>query len=226
MGYFCNMSILVVAATPLEIEPFLTAHRTQEYPNTDVLVSGIGLVATTFALTSQVRLKRPQLIIQAGIAGCFNNTIPTGTVLAIQKDRLADQGVEENRQFKDMFDLGLVKRSAPPFQNGWLVNPLPLRKITGLRSVKAISVNTITTSQKMTSYYTTAFQPVTESMEGAALHYVCLREQIPFIQLRAVSNYIGERNKKKWNFIDSIKNLNKTLQELLSSPVIISTLQS
>ena len=34
-------------------------------------------------------------------------------------------------------------------------------------------------------------------MEGAALHYACIMEHIPFIQLRAVSNFVGERDKNK-----------------------------
>jgi futalosine hydrolase len=54
-------------------------------------------------------------------------------------------------------------------------------------------------------------------MEGAALHYVCLLEKIPFLQVRSISNYIGERNKKKWNIKESINNLNKELIRLLES---------
>jgi futalosine hydrolase len=54
-------------------------------------------------------------------------------------------------------------------------------------------------------------------MEGAALHYVCLMEKIPFIQLRSVSNYIAERNKKNWNMKESIGNLNQALIKLLAS---------
>jgi futalosine hydrolase len=52
-------------------------------------------------------------------------------------------------------------------------------------------------------------------MEGAALHYVCLMEKIPFLQIRSISNYIGERNKKNWNMKESIINLNKELIRLL-----------
>ena len=54
-------------------------------------------------------------------------------------------------------------------------------------------------------------------MEGAALHYVCLMEKIPFIQLRSISNYIGERNKKKWNMQESINNLNEHLIRLIKN---------
>jgi futalosine hydrolase len=52
-------------------------------------------------------------------------------------------------------------------------------------------------------------------MEGAAFHYVCLTEKVPFLQLRAVSNYVGERNKKNWNIKLAIENLNKATIEVL-----------
>ena len=57
---------------------------------------------------------------------------------------------------------------------------------------------------------------VIESMEGAALHYVALMERVPFLQIRAVSNYAGERDKRKWNFGDSIGNLNRELVRIVT----------
>ena len=53
-------------------------------------------------------------------------------------------------------------------------------------------------------------------MEGAAFHYVCLQQKIPFIQLRAISNYVGERNKTKWKMKEAIINLNEKLIFLLT----------
>jgi futalosine hydrolase len=44
-------------------------------------------------------------------------------------------------------------------------------------------------------------------MEGAALHYVGGITNTPFIQIRAVSNYVGERNKAKWKLKESIEQL-------------------
>ena len=34
---------------------------------------------------------------------------------------------------------------------------------------------------------------------------------IPFLQIRAVSNYIGERDKEKWKMKEAINNLNQTI---------------
>jgi futalosine hydrolase len=120
--------------------------------------------------------------------------------------------VVELNQLKSLFELKLVPHNQSPFKNSWLINPYrDLMRLAGLKIVNAISVNQITTSRQMIKFYRSRFNAAIESMEGAALHYVCLMEKIPFIQLRSISNYIGERNKDKWNMKESINNLNNEL---------------
>ena len=63
--------------------------------NIDILITGIGLTATTYCLLKQLQLKRPDLVIQAGVAGCFDKKIPLGTVVAVKKETIADQSVIE-----------------------------------------------------------------------------------------------------------------------------------
>ena len=213
------MKVLLTAATVREIEPFLELYRnSNKFPAIDVLITGIGLTSTAYHLTRQIYLKKPEVIIQAGVAGCFDKQIPLGSVVLIKQDTIADQSVIELRKLKTLFDLNLVPENQFPFSKGWLVNPhLSLARKSRLKSVRAISVNQITTSKEMIRFYKKQFQPVIESMEGSALHYVCLMEQIPFLQIRSISNYIGERNKKKWNMKESIMNLNKKIIHLLES---------
>jgi futalosine hydrolase len=75
----------------------------------DILVTGVGLTTTTYSLTRQLQIKRPDIIIQAGIGGCFDTAIPLGSVLAIKQEAIADLGVIEHGQLKTLFDLKLVK---------------------------------------------------------------------------------------------------------------------
>ena len=114
----------------------------------DVLITGIGLTATTYSLTRQLQIKRPDLIIQAGVGGCFDTTIPLGSVLAIKQEAIADQSVIELEKFKTLFDLKLVPQNQYPFSNGWLVNKSEILKKTKLKKVKGVSVNEITTLNK------------------------------------------------------------------------------
>jgi futalosine hydrolase len=210
------MNILLAAATAKEIAPFFDYNRnTKRNQDIDILITGIGLTATTYHLLKQINLKRPGIIVQAGVAGCFDKKIALGTVVAVKKETIADQSVIELKELKTMFDLGLVPHDQFPFKKGWLENDSDLLKKIKLKKVNAISVNEITTASEKVKFYNSSFKPVIESMEGAALHYTCLMEKIPFIQLRSVSNYIAERNKKKWDMKASIINLNKELIKLL-----------
>ncbi len=213
-------NILVLAATAKEISPFIQAMKKDDAVlknnNIDILVAGIGLTATAYQLTKQLALKNYNLVIQAGVAGSYDTTVQLGKVLVVKQDSIADQSVVEMKKLKTLFDLKLVPHNQHPYKNDWLINPhKEILKLAGLKQVKGISVNEISTSKQMIKFYRETFNPVTESMEGAALHYVCLMENIPFIQLRSISNYIGERNKKKWDMQDSINNLNNELMRLI-----------
>jgi futalosine hydrolase len=61
------------------------------------------------------------------------------------------------------------------------------------------------------------YQADIESMEGAALHFVCLQEGIPFLQIRGISNFVGERNKAKWDLKSAIENSNRVALQILKS---------
>jgi len=212
------MDILLIAATAKEIEPFFEYYKnTKKTQNIDILITGIGLTATTYRLLKQLQLKRPGMVIQAGVAGSFNKQIPLGAVVAVKKETIADQSVIELKRLKTLFDLQLVPHDQFPFKKGWLENNNEALKKLRLKKVNAISVNEITTSKQRVQFYEKSFQPAIESMEGAALHYTCLMEKIPFIQLRSISNYIAERDKTKWDMKKSIVNLNQELIRLIET---------
>ena len=213
------MNCLVVAATAKEINPFLTVLKSGSIGtgDVDVLITGVGIASTTWSLTKQVNMKPPDLVIQAGLCGCFDHKITLGTVFTVKDDCFADLGVVEGKKWLSIFDLELADPSTKPFTKGKLVNKSRVLKKINLKKVSGITINEITTSPVRISLYKKKYGTMIESMEGAAMHYVCLRENIPFIQLRAVSNYAGERNKKNWRLKESIQNLNQSLIKLLTT---------
>ncbi|HEY0274233.1 MAG TPA: hypothetical protein VGC22_13660, partial [Chitinophaga sp.] len=66
----------------------------------------------------------------------------------------------------------------------------------------------------------TRYQPQVESMEGAAFHYACLVEKVPFLQLRSISNYVEVRDKSKWKIGLAVKHLNDALLQLVQGMVV------
>ena len=47
------------------------------------------------------------------------------------------------------------------------------------------------------------------------LNYVCLMEKIPFLQIRSVSNELGERDKTRWKLSEALLHLNEALIVLI-----------
>lgn len=210
------MSLLIVAATTTEIEPLLKdLRKRKKLPDIDLLITGAGMLAATWSITRQVQLKKPSFIIQTGLAGSFTTSLVPGTVVTVRDETVADLGVMEKGNFHNLFDLGLAEPDAYPFRRGKLVNSNKLIRQLLYPAVRAITVNEITTDPTRTHFYRKKLKADIESMEGAALHYIGLREKIPFLQLRAISNYIGERDKSKWKMQLAIRKLNKALTNLL-----------
>jgi futalosine hydrolase len=170
------------------------------------------MLASAVSLMRMVMEDKPDLIIQAGIAGCFDSSAALGKLVIVKEESLADMGVEEDGKWKDIFDLKLEKSSYHPFERRKLPNPwLHKFNLLKLPEVSAITVNEISTNKERIQQLVKKYDPLIESMEGAALHYVCREVNIPFVQIRAISNYIGERNKANWKIKEAIENLNQGL---------------
>lgn len=207
----CNMQTLIIAATEYEIHPFIAGN-----PDIDVMITGVGVPSAIYHLQKRVHLMDYDLIIQAGIAGSFNTGIALGHTFLVKQDCFADIGIEEKGNYIPVFKTGLSDKDEFPFEGGWLINTHEYLRHSGLPAVKAITVNKLSDSELQKQQYITAFDTDIESMEGAALHYVCLQENIPFLQIRSVSNYVGERDKTKWKLKEAIENLNTALTKLIN----------
>jgi futalosine hydrolase len=217
------MKCLLIAATAAEIAPFVDHYHNSEkktYIEFDlhIMVTGIGMMATTYQLTNYLHKNKPDLIIMVGIAGCFKLNVPLGKVFAVKNEVFGDLGVREKDKWNDVFDLKIMPKNEFPFTNKKLVNDNKvILSRTKLSIVNAITINQISTSKKAIGILQKKYKPTIESMEGAALHYVALQQKIPFVQIRGVSNYIGERNKSKWKIKEAIENSNTVIIRLFES---------
>ena len=207
---FCSMQVLIVAATSQEILPLISTNNA-----VDVLITGVGVPATLFHLQKRLNQIDYDFVIQAGIAGSYSPIIKLGEVVSVKADTFADIGMEEKESYTTLFQSGLADKDAFPFENGWLINNNILSSIP-VRTVKAITINKLSDSKLQKQQFNHHFSPDIESMEGAALHYVCLQFQLPFLQLRSISNIVGERDKTKWKIHEAIDNLNNSLFDLLN----------
>jgi futalosine hydrolase len=99
------MRILLCAATEMEIAPTLQALSLQSEMQVDLLITGVGLTAATYALTKELSLHRPDFVLQAGVAGTLDADRPLAQVVAVKSECIGDIGVRENGRFGSPFDL-------------------------------------------------------------------------------------------------------------------------
>jgi futalosine hydrolase len=186
--------------------------------NIELLVTGVGPVATAWSLTKRLAADpRPDIVINGGIAGSYRDDIRTGAVLFPLTDTFADTGIEDHEKRLTMFDAGLADPDGFPFSGGVLRLADDLFPLVGglCPSARAITVSRASGSEKTIAALRADFDPDIETMEGAALFYVCLAEKVPFVALRAVSNKVEPRNRAGWNTRLALDNLSVVLEKLL-----------
>jgi futalosine hydrolase len=210
------MSLLLCAATFLEIQSTIDYLQKEQLGiHIDILITGVGISATTYQLTKKITTQRPSLMIQAGIAGSIDRNIDLLETTLVRSECIGDSGALENNVFKSLADLGLANSEEWPWKENKLKNDSPFLNEFDYTIVNGVTVNQITTDKKQLIYYQEELETQIETLEGAALHYTGLMENIPFLQLRNISNYAGERSKKEWKLEGSIKQLNLDLQQVL-----------
>ena len=205
------MSILVIAATDMEIEPLRAKNPKEKY-----LITGVGCAETVFHLTKALSAEKYSLVIQVGIAGTFDKNQSLGETVVVEKDCFADLGLNEKNTIKNVFEMGFADANSFPFEKGFLVNRyLGQLGLSHIKVVNGISVNFISDNQNYIYQLQTKYNAEIESMEGAALHYVCLHEQVPFVQIRGISNYAGERDKSQWKIKKAVESSNVLVSEII-----------
>ncbi len=177
-----------------------------------ILTTGVGMVATA-AWCSRALAQTPyELALNFGVCGSFDPALGPGTVVHVVSDRLAELGAEDDTTFLTLQDLKLGGDAE-------LVNPAPPVNgaLAALPAVRGITVNTVHGNERSIAAVVERWRPQVESMEGAAFMYACLINDVPFAQVRAVSNVVETRNRDAWRIDDAIRNLGTAALRILET---------
>jgi futalosine hydrolase len=221
------MNLLLTSATYFEVKStidYLDKHwqkvaegrwKTENH-EIHLLVTGVGVFNTLYELKNRLNEFSYSLIIQAGIGGSYQKNKPLGKVYYIATERFGDIGMEQkDGSFTSIFETPLIDKNTFPFIEGVLINPeATLAKF--LTVAQGITLNTVTGTQAKAEKVIEKYPDVEiENMEGAAFFYVCLKENIPFMSIRSISNYVEDRNKEHWKMEEAIESLNVAISEVL-----------
>lgn len=225
------MRVLVVAATEAEVSPFVSAlsrttdtearvtrYRAADH-EIDVLIAGVGMVATAAWCSRVMSSARFDLALNLGVCGSFRTSLGPGSVVHVVSDRLVEMGAEDGGAFLTIQEMKLLGADEFPFTNGSLVNRSAptLPGLAELPAVCGITVNTVHGDDASIARVVEQFNPDVETMEGAAFMYSCLIHRVPFAQIRAVSNIVERRNRAAWKLDEAIASLNAAARRMLES---------
>ncbi len=229
--------LMLITATVMEAEP-LTQRLDRSEPldlplgtgvrgsafgrRFDLVHLGVGKVNTAAGLALAVHTLHPQAVIQFGIGGSYLGSFTSiGMVLAAREEVHIDCGLNAEDGWRGMEALGFpLIESEPPMYNQLPTDaPLtatiagPLELPTAVFGTSETVTGTFDESQALQKRFDLSI----ESMEGAAAAQVCLALDLPFSELRAVSNIVGEPDRSAWNVPAAVRAVNEAMVAILQS---------
>lgn len=221
------MKILLCAATKNELSATIEHFNLKEQmyssrQNFEIKykVTGPGILNTTFHLQSEIHNERPDLIVNAGIAGAIDARLKLNEVVNVISESLGDFGAEDGDEFLNASELGLMNIDDFPFSKGMISvsSNKPLPAMYNLKSCHGTTVQKVHGNARSIENLRKTFPLAQiESMEGAAVFYVCRQNDISVAQIRSISNYVERRNRSAWQIPSAISSLNDFLIKMFST---------
>ncbi|MGI5195970.1 futalosine hydrolase [Streptomyces sp. CA-288835] len=210
------MHILVATAVPAERDAVASAFSGSGPVAADLLVAGVGSAAaaasTATALTTAALTGTSyDLVVSAGIAGGFQPEAPLGSLVLADEITIADLGAETADGFVPVTELGFGAVTHRPPES--LVREVAA--VTGARTGTVLTVNTVTGSAERAAELRRRHPgALAEAMEGFGVAEAAAAHGVPVLELRAVSNPVGPRDRAAWRIGDALAALTEAFGKL------------
>ncbi len=160
------------------------------------MATGVGPVEAALGTARALAAHPYDAVINAGIAGGFRDRCTVGDVVVCAREDYAELGLEDGSAFPLPGGLELVRHveAHESLLRPFLAGLIPV--IVG-RGVTSASVTTTTARAFVLAH---RFRADVESMEGFAVLRAAHAADIPAIEIRGVSNLVGDRASNEWNF--------------------------
>ncbi len=211
------LRVLVATAVPAERD---AVARALDLPGVDVIAAGVGpalaAASTATALTRAALEGAPYgLAVSTGIAGGFAPHAPVGSLVVADEITAADLGADTPDGFLPVTELGFGTVTHRPPET--LVREVV--SATGARPGAVLTVSTVTgtavRAARLRERHPTA---LAEAMEGFGVAEAAAVHGTPVLELRAVSNPVGPRDRAAWRIGDALAALTEGFGKL--APVL------
>ena len=204
-------TILIIAATEGELSPARELLG-DSAESISFAATGAGKVSAAISTLELTRQLRPDWIIQLGCAGAYPGSgLGIADVAIANVEIFADEGVETPEGFLSMRDLELPQAA----RDGELIfNEVPvdfptaetiqeIRSSLGIEAGLFCTVSLGSGTDAASRRAEERWNPLAESMEGAAAALVAWRQRVRFSEIRGISNMTGDRNRESWKIAEA-----------------------
>ncbi|MEV6398057.1 futalosine hydrolase [Streptomyces sp. NPDC051907] len=218
------MRVLVVTAVAAESDSAAAglADGASAAVDTQVLAAGVGPAAaaarTAAALTAALATAPYDLVVSAGIGGGFQPHAPLGALVVAESIVAADLGAETSDGYLAVEELGFGRSVHHP------PAALSARVAKTLDAVYApvLTVSTVTgTAARAAELARRHPRAAAEAMEGFGVAEAAAAHSVPVLEIRAVSNAVGPRDRAAWRVGEALGALRHAFQ--LLAPVFEET---
>jgi futalosine hydrolase len=190
-----------------------------------LLLTGVGLVNAAWALGRAAQLPGLSGVVNLGVAGSFDpDRFPLGRAAVVRREIWPEYGLQTGNT-ADAHGLGFAQHAAAGPDQVPVWNQVDLRPeedahrmglhLEDLPGAVSLSVGTVTATAERARSLQQGYGADMENMEGFALAYGCLCAELPFVELRCVSNRVGSRRRKDWDMAGALDGLGRAVAGLL-----------
>jgi futalosine hydrolase len=189
-------------------------------PGVELLITGVGKVNAAAAIAHRADPSRHGLVVNLGICGALKplSELALRSVVLAGTSVYADEGVATPSGFQSLPEMGFpLGPFAGPGVDGdpALLDILrPLAQAIG----PIATVSTCSGTDALAREVAGRTGAIAEGMEGAAIAHTLVRlhPEIPFAELRVVSNSTGDRPGQHWDLRGSLARLTGLVEEMLT----------
>lgn len=176
-----------------------------------VLAGGVGPAAAAASTATALAASPYDLVISAGIGGGFQPQAPVGSLVVADALVAADLGAETADGFLPVVELGFGRTTHRP------PAAFAARAAEALGALHApvLTVSTVTGTAARAAELSSRHPGAgAEAMEGFGVAEAAALQGVPVLEIRAISNAVGPRDRPAWRVGEALTSLKGAFRAL------------
>ena len=169
---------------------------------------GVGKTNAAHGATLLLEKFTPTLMLLTGCGGAYRKSgLVPGDLAMADEEIFGDEGVITLQGWRStrFLKLPLLRKGDQIYYNSFKIDrnilgraKKILRKFT-IKIGSFVTISEISGTPQKAEEMEKRFHGICENMEGAAVAQLCTLYNVPFLEIRGISNLVKERNKGEWD---------------------------